>query len=382
MQCRLRPYGNEIQRIGVGMDASSLNTRLSQRKIQKICVIKPSALGDVVQSLPILPVLRQRFPESHISWVINRELSDLLTGNSCLDELIPFDRKGGVSAWWKLLKRLRRAQFDLVIDLQGLLRTGIMTLATRAPIRIGLQTAREGSHLACHELLRDSSNQVPAYRRTWRLAEELGLGELRPHTEIVIPDYDRQWARQLRASLQGPLLVIQPGARWQTKQWPIRHYAEVARRAMKELGLSAIIIGSPGEYAAAQELLELVKHSAPRGEILSLAGQTTIKQLAVLIQHADLVLSNDSGPLHLAAGLGTPVVGVFTCTSPIRSGPAPAPLRRMVATQLPCAASYCKKCPNLGSAHLACFKELSPDRVWEGVAQTWAEIQRQRSRAA
>ncbi len=364
------------------MDASSLNSRLSKRTIQKICVIKPSALGDVVQSLPILPVLRQRFPDSHISWVINRELSELLTGNSCLDELIPFDRRGGVSAWWKLLKRLRRARFDLVFDLQGLLRTGIMTLATRAPIRIGLQTAREGSHLTCHELLRDSSIQIPAHRRTWRVAEELGLGELRPQTEIVIPDYDRLWAEQLRGGLQGRMLVIQPGARWQTKQWPIRHYAEVARRAIKELGMSAIVIGSPSEYSAAQELVELVRHAAPRGEILSLAGQTTIKQLAALVQQADLVLSNDSGPLHLAAGLGRPVVGVFTCTSPIRSGPAPGPLRRMVATQIPCAASYCKKCPNHGSAHLACFKELTSDRVWEGVAQTWAEIQRRQSRAA
>ena len=364
------------------MDAASLITRLSQRPIQKICVIKPSALGDVVQSLPILPILKHLFPQSHVSWVINRELSELLTGNSCLDELIPFDRRGGISAWWKLLKRLRRAQFDLVFDLQGLMRTGIMTLATQAPIRIGLQTAREGSHLACHQLLPDSGNQVPAYRRTWRIAEELGLGELRSQTEIVIPDYDRQWAEQLRAGLHGPLLVIQPGTRWQTKQWPIRQYAEVIRRAIKELGMSAIIIGSPNESATAQELVELVNHAVPRCEILSLAGQTTIKQLAALLQQADLVLSNDSGPLHLAASLETPVVGVFTCTSPIRSGPAPAPLRRMVATQVPCAASYCKTCPNHGTAHLACFQELTADRVWEAVARTWAEIQRRQNRAA
>lgn len=364
------------------MDADSLSSRLTKHTVRKICVIKPSALGDVVQSLPILPVLRQRFPESQISWVINRELSELLTGNSCIHELIPFDRRGGVGAWWKLLKRLRRSRFDLVFDLQGLFRTGVMTLATGAPIRIGLQTAREGSHLACHQLLPDSGIQVPAYRRAWRIADELGLGELRANTEIVIPDYDRNWAEQLRASLSGPLLVIQPGTRWQTKQWPIRQYAEVTRRAVKELGLSVIVVGSRGESAAAQELVELVKHVAPRGEIHSLAGKTSIKQLAAVLQQADLVLSNDSGPLHLAAGLGTPVVGVFTCTSPVRSGPPPAPLRRMVATQLPCAASYCKQCPQSGLANLACFKELTPERVWQGVLQTWSEIQQRRSRAA
>lgn len=364
------------------MDAGSLTTRLANRTIRKICVIKPSALGDVVQSLPVLPVLRQRFPESHISWVINRELSDLLTGHSCLNELIPFDRQGGAGAWYTLLQRLRKSRFDLVFDLQGLFRTGIMTLATGAPIRIGLQTAREGSHLACHQLLPDSGIQVPAYRRAWRIAEELGLGELRSNTEIVIPDFDRVWAEKLRASLRGPLLVIQPGTRWQTKQWPLSQFAEVTRRAVEELGMSAIVVGSGGESSAAQELVELVQHVAPRSEIQSLAGQTTIKQLAALLQRADLVLSNDSGPLHLAAGLGTPVVGIFTCTSPIRSGPPPAPLRRMVATHLPCAASYCKRCPHQGSAHLACFEELSPDRVWQAVVQTWSEIQRQRVRAA
>ncbi len=364
------------------MDAGSLSTRLAHRTIRKICVIKPSALGDVVQSLPILPVLRQRFPDSHISWVINRELSELLTGNSCINELIPFDRRGGLAAWWKLLKRLRSSQFDLVFDLQGLFRTGIMTLATGAPIRIGLQTAREGSHLTCHQLLPDSGIQVPAYRRAWRIAEELGLGELRATSEIVIPDYDRIWAEKLRASLSGPLLVIQPGTRWQTKQWPIRQYAEVTRRALREFGMSAIVIGSRSECAAAEELVDLVQHAVPHGEIHSLAGQTTIKQLAALLQQADIVLSNDSGPLHLAAGLGTPVVGVFTCTSPVRSGPAPAAFRHMVATQVSCAASYCKQCPNQGTAHLACFKELTPDRVWQGVVQTWSEIQRQRIRAA
>ena len=364
------------------MDAGSLSTRLANRRIQKICVIKPSALGDVVQSLPVLPVLRQRFPNSHISWVINRELSDLLTGHSCLNELIPFDRHGGAAAWWSLLQRLRRARFDLVFDLQGLFRTGVMNLATGAPIRIGLQTAREGSQLACHQLLPDSGNQVPAYRRAWRIAEELGLGELCSSTEIAIPNVDQLWADNLLASLRGPLLVIQPGTRWQTKLWPIRHYAEVTRRAVKELGMSAIVVGSRSESSAAQELVELVQHVAPRSEILSLAGQTTIKQLAALLQRANLVLSNDSGPLHLAAGLGTPVVGVFTCTSPVRSGPSPAPLRHLVTTKLPCAASYCKQCPQQGAAHLACFQELSPDRVWQGVVHTWSEIQRQQFRAA
>lgn len=355
------------------MDANDLTQRLSKLDVRRICIIKPSALGDVVQSLPVLPLLRLRFPDSHLAWVINQELSDLVSGHPALNAVIPFDRHGGLSDWWRLLRQLRASRFDMVIDLQGLFRTGIMCLATAAPLRIGLQTAREGSGLTCHHILRDTSTQVPAHRRVWRLAEELGLGDLTPETDINIPNTDRAWAAKVRANSSGPLLVIQPGTRWQTKQWPIRHFAEVARRAMKQLGMSVIVIGSRNENADAQGLVDLVKQVMPRGDIRSLAGKTSIKQLAALLQQAELVLSNDSGPLHLAAGLGTPVVGVFTCTSPIRSGP-PGNHHQLVSTHLPCAGSYCKKCPQRGVGYLACFEELTPERVWQAVCVAWGDV--------
>ncbi len=359
------------------MDATDLNQRLAQLDVRRICIIKPSALGDVVQSLPVLPVLRHRFPGSHIAWVINRELADLVSGHSCLNELIPFDRRGGVQDWWRLLRQLRSSRFDFVLDLQGLFRTGVMSLATGAPLRVGLQTAREGADWTYHQILRDSGRQVPAHRRVWRLAEELGLSDHSPHTEIHIPAADHAWAARVRAGLTGPLLAIQPGTRWQTKQWPIPHFADVARRAIKQFGMSVLVIGSRGESAAAQQLVETVKQVLPRGDIRSLAGHTSIKQLAALLNDADLVLSNDSGPLHLAAGLGTPVVGIFTCTSPIQSGP-PGTQHQLVSTHLPCAASYCKKCPQRGAGYLACFEELTPDRVWRAFEAAWAEVRRRR----
>lgn len=356
------------------MDAISLNERLAQLNVRRICIIKPSALGDVVQSLPVLPLLRQRFPDSHLAWVINRDLADLVNGHHCLNETIPFDRRGGFADWWRLVRHLRQSRFDLVLDLQGLFRTGLMCLATAAPLRVGLQTAREGSDWTYHHIVQDSGKQVPAHRRVWRLADELGLGDESPRTEIEISVIDRAWAARVRAASTGPLLVIQPGTRWETKQWPIRHFAEVARRAIKYLGLSVIVIGSRGESQAAQELVDNVKHVAPLGDIRNLAGQTSLKQLAALLQQADLVLSNDSGPLHLAAGLGTPVVGVFTCTSPERSGP-PGKQHQLVSTHLSCAASYCKQCPQRGPGYLACFDELTPDRVWQACQVAWTNIQ-------
>lgn len=361
----------------LGMDAEDLNSRLSRRTIQRICVIKPSAFGDVVQTLPILGALRQRFPDSRISWVINRELSDLLTGHAAEPELIPFERRGGVSAWWKLLRSLRESRFDMVFDLQGLFRTGAMAYSTGAPLRVGLQTAREGSSLACHLLLPDSDNQVPAHRRYWRVAEELDVGHLTQRAGIAVPNQDQAWAQRLKSNLSGPLLVIHPGARWETKLWPIRHFAEVVKRAVNDLGMSAVVIGSHSEADAAGELVQSVKRAVPRGEIISLAGQTSIKQLAALMQSADLVLSNDSGPMHLAAAMGAPVVGIFTCTDPQRSGP-PGSQHRFVSADVGCAGSYCKQCPLKGTEHLACFRQLTPGLVWEALRDHWNHISRRK----
>jgi lipopolysaccharide heptosyltransferase II len=356
-----------------GTDAFDFESRLSRCSIRRICIIKPSAFGDVVQSMPILNVLRARFPDSQISWVINRELSDLLTGHPADPKLIPFDRRGGVSDWWRLLKEIRQSRFDLVFDLQGLLRTGVMCAASGAPLRVGLQTARESSGLACHLLLPNTTTQIPAHRRAWAIADALGMGNFRQQADLSVSDVDLAWSNQLKAKAGGPLLVIHPGARWQTKQWPIRSFSSVAVRALQNLGMSAIVVGSRSEASAAEELVQLVKNERPSSEIRSLAGQTSMKQLAALMRSADLVLSNDSGPMHLAAAMGTPVVGIFTCTSPERSGP-PGNSHRLVSANVSCAASYCKQCPKKGSGHLACFRELTPEQVWTALRDHWGWI--------
>ena len=160
--------------------------RLDETEVQRIAVIKPTAFGDVVQSLPILGALAERFPGARVSWVISEPLSELVAGHPLLDEWIPYRRRGGWRQWRKLLATLRSRRFDLVFDLQGLLRTAVMTRATAAPLRIGLETAREGSGVACHGLLEDTGRQVPAHRRYWRVAEFLGVGDLTPRAGLEI----------------------------------------------------------------------------------------------------------------------------------------------------------------------------------------------------
>ncbi len=336
---------------------------LTQLDARRICVIKPSALGDIVQTLPLLPVLRARFPRAKISWVVNRELSDLLAEHPHIETLLPFERRGSWQSWRKLLGDLRRSRFDLVFDLQGLLRSAVMTLATRAPLRVGLETAREGAHLACHYHLPDTGRQVPAHQRYWRLAEILGLGDLHPEPQIAIRPEHTAWANGHLHGLERPLMAIHPGAGWRTKQWPVEKFASVAAKASRRYGFSIVLVGSPGERLLAAQIEHLVHRFSPAAHVVNLSGETSLRQLAAVLKQVDVLLTNDSGPMHLAAGLGTSVVGVFTCTSALRSGP-PGRQHELVSTQVSCAASYRKKCPLQGQKHMACMDELSIERVW------------------
>jgi heptosyltransferase I len=343
--------------------------RLNQLNPRRICVIKPSALGDIVQSLPILPVLRQCYPDAAISWVINKGFANLLAGHPLLDELLIFDRRGTWSSWGRLLRQLRARKFDLVFDLQGLLRTGVMTWATRAPVRVGLETAREGSRWTTNCILPGTSRQIPAHARNWRVAELLGRGDAPRELTLNWEASDLEWCRdQFSNWSDRPVLAIAPGAQWVTKRWPAEKYAAVAARAISRLGMSICVVGGPDETELAASLEAEIGRLAPDPPVRNLAGQTTLKQLAVVLRSSAMMLSNDSGPLHLAAELGTPSVGVFLCTDPIRSGP-PGERHLMVSTGVSCRASYHKQCPLSGTQHMRCLSELDVERVWNAVRE-------------
>lgn len=335
---------------------------LTQVQAERICIIKPSALGDVVQTMPLIPLMKERFPGSSISWVINRELSPLLEGHSQLDQIIPFDRRGPLSSWKRTLAELRQGEFDLVFDLQGLARTAIMNLATRAPLRVGMESAREGARFTCHYSVPDTGRFVPAYLRYWRVAEALGMKHVSCSTEVPFTDEDRIWAARQLATIGPRVLAIHPGARWRTKRWPVERFAVVACKAIRTYGYSVAILGSPAETQVAEQVERLINHFIPETDVLNLTGRTSLKQLAAILSASDICLTNDSGPMHLAAAVGTSVLGVFTCTTPERSGP-PDRQHELVATELECGGSYKKRCPKAGIRHMACMEELDTDRV-------------------
>lgn len=326
---------------------------------RRIALIKPSALGDIVQALPVLAALRDRFPRAHIAWIINQSYAPLLEGHPLLDEILSFDRgawkKGwltGLTATLASFRQLRNRHFDLAIDLQGLLRSGLLTWASAAPVRIGLASAREGARWFYTHQVTDQRETEHAVDRYWRVAEALGLGHLSKRFPLPENDSANAWTRSVLKDMPRPWIALSVGSRWLTKRWPPEHFRELLQRAAP-FGGSAFFVGAKEEAPLADRAAQGL--SLP---VRNFAGRTTLPQLTALLRRADVMLSNDTGPLHLAVALGTPIVAPYTCTQVRRNGPF-GQESRAVETTVSCAGSYIRQCDRLD-----CMRELTPDRLW------------------
>jgi ADP-heptose:LPS heptosyltransferase len=350
--------------------------RLSRLTAKRIALIKPSALGDIVHALPVLTALRRRFPCAHLTWVVNRTYEPLLRDHPHLDAVLSFERHPFRGGWRRgcqrlidFWRRLRQARFDLAIDLQGLLRTGVIALASGARRRIGLTSAREGAAWCCTDLVDDRTGCQHAVDRYWRVIEALGGGGRKEFIVPIQPEA-RAWCQTVVTRYPRPWLAASVGARWATKRWPPAHFGELLRRATESFGGAVFFVGAADEADLAEQAGRTL--ACPW---VNLAGRTALPQLAALLDAADVVLANDSGPLHLAAALGKPVLAPYTCTVVDRHGPY-GQESRGVATTVACAGSYLRACDRLD-----CMNDLTPDRLWPHLHDHLLTWQRQ-SRSA
>jgi heptosyltransferase I len=330
------------------------------RDPRRIVLIKPSALGDIMHSLPVLSALRVRFPSAHLAWLVNRAYEPLLRGHPDLDATIPFDRglfrsgwRSGCVATYRFAADLRARRFDLAIDLQGLFRTGVLSFLTGAPVRLGLTSTREAGSLFHTHRIHDGGTVVHAVERYWRIVEALGGGDLPKRFRLPIAAEARSWALERLADCPRPWIAVGVGSRWLTKRWLPTHFAELVRRAQAQFGGTALFIGTPDERPLAEQTAAAI--SGPK---VQLAGETTLTQLAGVLAESDVVVANDTGPLHLAVALGKPVVAPYTCTQVRKTGPF-GQFERAAETTVWCRGSEVQKC-----ARLECMSELTPDRMW------------------
>lgn len=289
---------------------------------ERILIIRPSALGDVCRSVPVLAALRARWPHATIAWLVQDAFADAVAAHPALSEIVPFPRRelsplarpDKLLAALKWGNQLRCRRYDLAIDCQGLMRSGMMTLATRAPVRIGAEDARELAHLAY-------TRRVPARQGMHAVDRMLALAQAAVDTfgaaePIAAPDMRLYTTAEARAKAEralasaggAPIVVLAPTSRWPAKQWPDDRFAELALALLDQTDATLAIVGGPSEQPQCERTRALSFHDS---RVIDLVGQTSIGELMAIVQRSALVVANDSAVLHMAVGFDRPLVALF-----------------------------------------------------------------------
>ena len=327
----------------------------------KILILKPSSLGDVVHAMPVVRLLRQRFPQAEIHWWILRGLMPLLQGDRDVNRLIPFDRKrwgnpSGFGSVVSCIREMRAERYDWVIDLQSLARSGVIAWLANGELTIGLDDAREGA-TALYDL-RVPRPSFNTHAVDWYLEVLRHLQvpvhsnfEWMPRNEEAAVIVDSVWPRDGRR-----WIALQPGARWWNKRWPAERFGELARRLLAlDDSLGVAVLGDTGDRPLAEQITAI---AGPR--CLDLTGQLSLPGMVEWIRRCDVLVTNDTGPMHVAVALGVPVVALFGPTEPTRTGPY-RQLDSVLRVDLECAPCLKASCRN--PEKLACLNRLPVDAV-------------------
>lgn len=292
---------------------------------ERILIIRPSALGDVARSVGVLYSLRRAYPDAAIDWLVQDSFADVIAAHPDLSEAVPFPR-AAFSRWMRtgrvhrvigFLRSLRERRYDLVIDAQGLARSGLFAWATGAPMRVGHADARELASLAythrvtasveCHTVDRMHALLTPL-----GVAAHAGERAMRLHT----PAAGATWADG-HPGLMDRYALLAPTSRWSAKQWPADRFALLSR-ALLDQGLRVVLVGAAAERDQVAPLLDLARDN---DRVLDLVGKTSLAQLMAAIERASLVVANDSAALHIAVGFNRPLVALYGPTRVQRVGP-------------------------------------------------------------
>ena len=337
-----------------------------------ILVVKPSSLGDVVHTLPAVGLLRQCFPASHITWVVNDSLRQLVDLCPYVDRPLVFRR----SRWGRLrhcpellgfLRELRERRYDVALDFQGLLRSSMIAALSGSRRRVGFSHAREGAGLFYTERVTVPPDVRHAVEKNLTLVRAaLPVTGAPPAATFAVEPVSRERARvSLERHDVRPgdvLLAVGPSARWQSKVWPAGFYAEVIDRVTKRLpSVRVWLVGAGDEAGIGRALQDACRVARP----INLMGETDLGTLVELYRCTDALLANDSGPMHLAAAMGVPTVALFGSTDRTRTGPYG---EDHVVFDASCNGTPCLKreCPHPPAA---CHSALRADAVAEAVAQ-------------
>ncbi|MGH9714273.1 MAG: glycosyltransferase family 9 protein [Candidatus Acidiferrales bacterium] len=324
----------------------------------RFLLVRLGSLGDIVHALPAAAALRDTFPDARIDWVVDQKWKRSLEGNPDLNELIVLDRStaGGIAA---TIRKLRDPQYTCAIDFQALYKSALLSFASGAPRRIGFRSsyAREGFAAL---LYTDRLNPRGAHKveHNLTLVEHAGARPGTPRFPLAIRKEDEDLVtRELSAYDLRDFFVLNPGGGWVSKCWPAERYGELHRKLNERHGWRGVVTSGPGEESMAARVI------AASGKTPPIALALGLGPLFALLRRAKVVVSADTGPLHLASALGAPLVGLFGPTDPARNGPY-SPGGIVVRN-----ARYSETTYGRGASYSPAMLSITADQVFDAVEQ-------------
>lgn len=321
-----------------------------------ILIVKTSAIGDVIHTLPALNCLRWNFPDAHITWLVEESAADAVVGHPAIDRVLVAGRKSWIKQWrtgehlavsrkaWQFLQELRDTRYDLLIDFQGLLKSGIWVALARAGRKVGFGRGMEHAEMSyffLNERVPAVSMDTHAVDRELHLLRAIGIECPKARFDLPISDADLTTAQALLQEYgirSGQAFVaINPMTTWPTKHWLPERFAELADRLVAG-GTPVVFTGGPSDQIEVAAIVQLMQQKAA-----NLAGRTSLKSLAALYGQAGAVVSTDTGPMHVAAAMNAPVVALFGPTAPWRTGPY-GEKHQVVRLGLACSPCLKKEC--------------------------------------
>ena len=336
----------------------------------KILILKPSSLGDVVQALPVLRLLKLQLPHSQIYWWIESSLAPLLEGDPDLAGVVHFNRRrwAAPTHWaelWRNVTWMRQQVFDWVIDLQSLARSGAFAWLANGKLTVGLDEPREGARGFYDFIVPRPSFHTHAVDWYLGVLPFLGIPAHGHFDWLPIRPGPAETVRKQRPAEDTRWIMLQPGARRLNKRWPVESFAELVRRlGAAHRNLRFAILGSQEDRALGETILK-----ADSQRCLDLTGKISLPEMVEWIRSSELMVTNDTGPMHVAAALRKPVVALFGPTEPRRTGPY-GQLEHALQLSLPCV-----PCMKPGCAYVKpfeCLRALHPEVVFDSVQKRLA----------
>ncbi len=329
----------------------------------RILIIRLSAIGDVVRVLPALQILREAYPQAHIDWMVERKAADVVEGHPALDGVIVFERPEG--AWQSsrqfagLCAEIRNKRYDIVVDFHGILKSGLVSAASRARQRIGFARPRsqEGSTLFYTKRVAVPLDKLNRSEENLRLCQALATDARWPAPVIYVSDEVQEAVHEftdLEFDSDKLVVALHAPVERAEKQWPLRNFAGVADLLLADGRFEVLLTWGPGQFAVVEEVLSLMRRKA------SIAPEMPdLKHYAALVARCALYIGGDTGPMHVAAAMGTPVIAIFGGTNPAQHAPYQLPGKVLYA-----GATRGQNAGGLATAQVR-QQAVTPDDVYE-----------------